>query len=96
MFKPSIYILDLNHALRQLRPDFETTIRHASLQWSLKTLGLPHMSRQPKAIAGDGFDANVCADVYNLHVTKKYICEACIFLVGNSFTVLWIVGLSTI
>jgi hypothetical protein len=34
MFKPSIYILDLNH---QLCPDFssiETTVRHASLQWS--------------------------------------------------------------
>jgi hypothetical protein len=59
-------------------------------------LGLPHTSRQPKAIAGDGFYANACADVYNLYVTKKYICEACIFLVGNSFTVLWIVDLSTI
>jgi hypothetical protein len=33
------------------------------------------MSRQPKAIAGDGFDANVCADVYNLYVTKKYIAK---------------------
>jgi hypothetical protein len=39
-------------------------------------LGLPHTSRQPKAIAGDGFDANVCADVCNLYVTKKYILRS--------------------
>jgi hypothetical protein len=58
-------------------------------------LGLPHTSRQLKAIAGDGFDANVCADVYNLYVIKKYILRMCIFLVGNSFTVLWIVDLLT-
>jgi hypothetical protein len=31
---------------------------------------LPHTSRPPKAIAADGFDANVCADVYNLYVFK--------------------------
>jgi hypothetical protein len=49
---------------------FVTTVRHASLQWSLKTSGLPHTSRPLKAIAGDGFDANVCADVYNFYVTR--------------------------
>jgi hypothetical protein len=41
----------------------------------LKILSLPHTSRQLKAFAGYGFDANVCADVYNLYVIKKYISQ---------------------
>jgi hypothetical protein len=39
-------------------------------------VGLPHTSRQLKAFAGDGFDANVCADVYDLYVIKKYILRS--------------------
>jgi hypothetical protein len=44
-------------------------------------LGLPHTSRPLKAIAGDGLDANVCADVYNLYV--KYIVKRALSLLAT-------------
>jgi hypothetical protein len=47
--------------------------------------GLAAYESTAETIAGDGFDANVCADVYNLYV--KINREACIVFVGNSFTV---------
>jgi hypothetical protein len=85
VFKPKICILDLNH---QLQPDFssiETTVRHTSLQWSPGVLGVPHSSRQLKAFAGSGFDANLCADVYNLYVKEIYLVE-------RAFTLLAIIS----
>jgi hypothetical protein len=32
--------------------------------------GIAAYESPPKAIPGDGFDANVCADVYNLYVIR--------------------------
>jgi hypothetical protein len=42
---------------------------------------LPHTSRLPKAFAGDGPDANVCADVYDLYV--KYIVKRALSLLAT-------------
>jgi hypothetical protein len=59
-----------------LRPDYssiETTVLYTSLQWSPRVLGMPHTSHQLKAFAGSGFDANLCADVYNLYVKEIYL-----------------------
>jgi hypothetical protein len=77
--------------------------QRAAIAGAAPTLGeevdnlLLRLANEVKRVADGGFDANVCADVYNLYVIKKYciFCEACIFLVGNSFTVLWIVDLLT-
>jgi hypothetical protein len=73
-----------------LHPDFssiETTVRYTSLQWSPGVLGVPHMSRQLKAFAGSRFDANLCADVYNLYVKRNISHGECINFLANHFIV---------
>jgi hypothetical protein len=87
---------DLNHI--HLHPDFssiETIVCYTTLLWCPETLGVPHTSHLLKAFAGSGFDANLCADVYNLYVKEIYLVERA-FLRGNHFNaVSWIADTST-
>jgi hypothetical protein len=94
MFKPSICILDFSHALCQLRPDsrLPSATHPYSGAWRLRACRIrpPAESHRWRRIRCQC----VCWCIQSLCIQNK-ICEACIILVGNSFTVLWIAGLPT-
>jgi hypothetical protein len=77
--KPKICVLDLNHIsiriFHQSRPS-SATQPYCGAQ---RLWGVPHTNRLLKAIAGSGFDAKLCADVYNLYVKRNISRGGCIF-----------------
>jgi hypothetical protein len=66
--KPEKCILDLNHIsiriFHQTRPSSATQ----PYCGARRLCGEPHKNRLLKAIAGSGFDAILCADVYNQQI----------------------------
>jgi hypothetical protein len=94
--KPKICVLHLNHIsiriFHQSRPSSATQpYCGARRLW-----GVPHTNRLLKAIAGSGFDAVLCADVYNLYVKRNISSGGCIFTWGYFNTVSWIAEISTL